>query len=98
MLRWTKYTHINITEEYLVCFYKVLYFWPVFLNSKIRINKIKIHVYDLMYNWNVQVLVFLLYCSEHVFCILNFSHTDLQNELLHNNLNKEFFAINLSLK
>ena len=26
------------------------------------------------------------------------SHTDLQNELLHNNLNREFFAINLSLK
>ena len=33
-----------------------------------------------------------------VFCILNFNHTDLQNELLNNNLNKVFFAINLSLK
>ena len=35
MLRWTKYTILIITEEKLVCLYKVLYFW----NSKIRINK-----------------------------------------------------------
>ena len=53
MLRWTNIPILIITEEYIVCFYLVLYFWPAFLNSKIRINKIKIYVYDLTYNWNV---------------------------------------------
>ena len=27
--------------------------------NKIRINQIKIHVYDLTYNWKVQVLILL---------------------------------------